>query len=112
VVVQGGKVEVQGDGTVMVDGQSAGKLRIVSPDDPRQLLKEGFGRYAPGGEVHSVDEDTTHVRQGTVEDANLDSLLSMVDLVTIQRAYAANADALKAMDSVLGAITSQVGKVA
>ena len=26
----------------------------------------------------------------------------MVDLVTIQRAYAANIDALKAMDSVLG----------
>lgn len=112
IVVQGGKVEVQGDGTVMVDGQSAGRLRVVNADEPQRLLKEGFGRYAPGGEVHPVDEDTTHVRQGAVEEANLDSLLSMVDLVTIQRAYAANADALKAMDSVLGAVTTEVGKVA
>ena len=58
-----------------------------------------------------MDEDTTHVRQGAVEEANLDPLLSMVDLVTIQRAYAANVDALKAMDSVLGAVTNEVGKV-
>jgi flagellar basal-body rod protein FlgF len=111
IVLQGGKVEVHADGSILVDGQAAGRLRIVSPDQPRQMLKEGFGRYAPGGEVHTVDEDTTHVRQGAVEEANLDSLLSMVDLVTIQRAYAANADALKAMDSVLGAVTNEVGKV-
>jgi flagellar basal-body rod protein FlgF len=111
IVVQGGKLEVNGDGTVKVDGQEAGRLRIVNVENPQQLLKQGFGQYAPGGEVHPVDEDTTHVRQGAVEDANLDSLLSMVDLVTIQRAYAANADALKAMDSVLGMVTNEVGKV-
>ncbi len=111
IVLEGGKVEVRGDGSVMVDGQGAGRLRVVTPDDPQKLVKEGFGRYAPGGEVHAVDEDTTQVRQGAVEEANLDPLLSMVDLVTIQRAYAANVDALKAMDSVLGAVTNDVGKV-
>jgi flagellar basal body rod protein FlgG len=112
VVAQGSQIVVHGDGTVLVDGQAAGRLRVVSPDDPGQMLKEGFGRYAPGGEVHPVDEDATKVRQGAVEEANLDPLLSMVDLVTIQRAYAANVDALKAMDSVLGAVTNEVGKVA
>ena len=111
IVLQGGKIEVQGDGTIMVDGAGAGRLLVVNPDDPRQMLKEGFGRYSPGGEVHAVDEDATQVRQGAVEEANLDPLLSMVDLVTIQRAYAANVDALKAMDSVLGAVTNDVGKV-
>jgi flagellar basal body rod protein FlgG len=35
----------------------------------------------------------------------------MVDLVTIQRAYTANLDALKAMDGVLGSLTSEVGKL-
>jgi flagellar basal body rod protein FlgG len=35
----------------------------------------------------------------------------MIDLVTIQRAYAANIDALKAMDGVLGTIAGEVGKV-
>lgn len=111
IAVQGGRVEVNSDGNVVVDGQAVGRLRVVNTDEPQRLLKEGFGRYAPGGEVHAVDEDSTRVRQGAVEEANLDPLLSMVDLVTIQRAYAANADALKAMDSVLGAVTNEVGKV-
>ena len=111
LTLQGAKVEVHGDGSVVVDGQLAGRLKIVNVEEPQGLLKEGFGRYLPGGEVHRVDEDTTHVRQGAVEEANLDPLLSMVDLVTIQRAYAANVDALKAMDSVLGSVTNEVGKV-
>ena len=111
LLLEGSKVEVQGDGTVAVDGQSAGRLRIVDVEDPARLTKEGFGRYAPGGEVRPVDEDATHVRQGAVEEANLDPLQSMVDLVTIQRAFAANVDALKAMDSVLGAVTNEVGRV-
>jgi flagellar basal-body rod protein FlgF len=111
MLLQGATVNVHADGSVEVDGQNAGRLRIVNVDEPQGLLKEGFGRYQPGGEVHAVDEDTTRVRQGAVEEANIDPLLSMVDLVTIQRAYAANVDALKAMDSVLGAVTNEVGKV-
>jgi flagellar basal body rod protein FlgG len=111
VVVQGGAVEIQGDGTIVVDGSNAGKLLIVDLNTPGKLLKEGFGRYTAPGGTHPVDESGTHVRQGAVEDANLDSMLSMVDLVTIQRAFAANIDALKAMDSVLGAVTNEVGKV-
>ena len=35
----------------------------------------------------------------------------MVDLITIQRAYSANVDALRAMDGVLGVVTGEVGKV-
>jgi len=111
VVVQGGAVEIQGDGTILVDGSNAGKLLIVEPNENGRLMKEGFGRYSAQGGVHAVDEAGTHVRQGSIEDANLDSMLSMVDLVTIQRAFAANIDALKAMDSVLGAVTNEVGKV-
>lgn len=111
VVVQGGAVEIHGDGTILVDGSNAGKLLIVDLNENGRLLKEGFGRYTAQGGVHPVDDGATHVRQGAIEDANLDSMLSMVDLVTIQRAFAANIDALKAMDSVLGAVTNEVGKV-
>lgn len=111
VLIQGGVVEVQGDGTVMVDGANAGRLRMVDPSDTSTLLKEGFGRYLSQGTLQQVEEGVTRVRQGAVEEANLDPLLSMVDLVAIQRAYTANVDALKAMDGVLGSIVNEVGKV-
>ena len=111
ILVQGGTLEVQGDGTVMVDGASAGRLRMVDPRDKSALLKEGFGRYVCKEPLVPVEEGVTRVRQGAIEEANLDSLLSMVDLVAIQRAYSANVDALKAMDGVLGSIVNEVGKV-
>jgi flagellar basal-body rod protein FlgF len=110
VILQGGKVEVQADGTVIVDGAQAGRLRIVTTETPGAVMKEGFGRFVASGPVKPVEDETAKVRQGAVEEANFDPLLSMVDLVTIQRAYAANVDALKAMDSVLGAVTNEVGK--
>lgn len=110
LVGDGSRLEIHADGEVVVDGAHAGRLRLVQPEQPGQLLKEGHGRYRAGGPLAAVGEGT-HVRQGAVEDANVDPLLSMVDLVTIQRAFAANMDALKAMDGVLGTITNDVGRV-
>jgi len=56
-------------------------------------------------------DEATSVHQGQIEEANFDPILSMVDLITIQRAYSANIDALHAMDGVLGVVTNEVGKV-
>jgi hypothetical protein len=50
--------------------------------------------------------------QGSVEVRNRDGALGMSDLVTIQRAYAANVDALKVMEGVLATVTSEVGQLA
>lgn len=110
LVLSGAEVEVLADGTVRVDGADAGRLRVENVDDPATLLKEGNGRYVPRTPLRAVTPGT-RVRQGAVEEANLDPVLSMVDLVTIQRAYAANIEALKAMDSVLGVVTGEVGRV-
>ncbi len=111
IVVNGAKVDVLADGTVLVDRAPAGHLQVVTVADTAALRKEGGGRFVPAGPLQAVAETETVVRQGAVEEANLDPLLSMVELVNIQRGYAANIDALKAMDSVLGAVTNEVGKV-
>ena len=111
LVLSGTDVKIQGDGTVLVDGAEAGQLRTVTVADLSTLKKEGFGRYQADTPLIEVPEGETQVRQGAVEEPNVDSVLSMVDLITIQRAYSANVDALKAMDSVLGTITNEVGKV-
>lgn len=111
VILSGSKVEVHADGTLVVDDAVAGRLRIETVDEPATLLKEGQGRFLPATPTKEVPEGLALVRQGAVEEANLDPLMSMVDLVTIQRAYASNIEAMRAMDSVLGSITTEVGRV-
>lgn len=109
IVVSGGELQVHGDGSVMVDGALAGRLRLVSAPDA-QLQKEGSGRYRSAVPFTAADP-ALRVHQGRVEEPNVDPLTGMVDLVAIQRAYAANLDALRAMDGVLGTVVNQVGKV-
>ncbi len=106
--VAGRELVLEIDGTVVVDGARAGRLRLVTVDDPAQLQKEGEGRFVADPAALRA-ADATRLRQGTLEDANVDPLLGTVDLIMIQRAYTANLDALRAMDSVLGTITGQLG---
>lgn len=111
IVLAGAQTEIRSDGSILVDGAIAGRLRIETVAEPATLLKEGFGRFVPASPTGPVAEGTVRVRQGAIEEPNLDPLLSMVDLITIQRAYSANVDALRAMDGVLGTVTGEVGKV-
>lgn len=110
IVVNGSKLEIQGDGTVLVDGSAAGQLRIDTVQDRSTLRKEGGGRYIASTPLRPVEDDATTIRQGAIEEANMDSIGSLVDLITIQRAYAANIEALRTIDSVLG-VANDVGKV-
>lgn len=111
VVVSGNNVVVKGDGTVVVDGKTVDRLQVVNVADPSQLQKEGAGRYVATGAVTAVDPATTKVRQGAVEESNADEIHGMVDLISIQRAYAANMTALHTVDGVLDTVVNQVGRV-
>ncbi|MFN8651602.1 MAG: flagellar hook basal-body protein [Gemmatimonadales bacterium] len=106
-----GSLEVHPDGDVVVDGVKLDRLRLETVDDPTTLQKEGFGRFLTSTPTTVLDSTTTVIRQGVTEDSNQDTLKGTVDLVTIQRAYAANVDSLKALDSVLGTVVNEVGKV-
>lgn len=110
IAIHGHAIEVGGDGTIHVDGALVGRLRVVTVEDRSTLLKEGHGRYMSEAPFQEVQVDEATIRQGVIEEANVDPILSMVDLISIQRAYAANVEALRAMDHVLDVITSDVGQ--
>ncbi len=111
VVVHGSAIEIHPDGTVVSDGTVAARLRLENVDDPGGLRKEGGGKLRSERPPHAVADGSLRVRQGALEDANLDPVLSMVDLVAIQRAYSVSADALRVLDGVLGSLVNEVGKV-
>lgn len=107
IVAPVGELVIDADGQVKVDGTPVDRLRMQTVADPATLRKEGNGRFIADTPLQPATG--LALRQGAIEDTNGDMLLGMVDLVTIQRAYAANADALKAMDGVLGTIAGEIG---
>ncbi|HWP03646.1 MAG TPA: flagellar basal body rod C-terminal domain-containing protein, partial [Gemmatimonadaceae bacterium] len=63
------------------------------------------------GEMRPVQPGSVRVRQGQLEEANVDTLAGMVDLVLMQRAYTASVEALRTMDGVLATVTSDVARI-
>lgn len=110
ITVSGAAVEIHGDGEVAVDGTVAGRLRLVAPPAASQLAKEGAGRYVSAAPLSPTDPGSLRVRQGAIEESNMDAIHGMVDLVAIQRAYSANVGALRALDGVLGVIANDLAK--
>ena len=72
---------------------SPAQLRIVHGGGPCTLLKEGTAVSSRRARYTRQPTEPVRVRQGQVEEANIDTLAGMVDLITIQRAYTANIDA-------------------
>lgn len=111
IVVAGGTVDIQEDGTVLVDGSGAGQLRLERAHDLAALQRDEGGRFVPAGGTTPLEAGVTQVRQGRLEEPNLDTILGMVDLIEVHRAYSANLDALKVMDSVIGTGVNEIAKV-
>jgi flagellar basal-body rod protein FlgF len=109
IKLNGKQVEIQPDGTIAVDGKEVGRLRLETVKDLSTLKKEGAGLFVSDKSSEVTDPIT--VRQGSLEDANVNPLMGTVDLINIQRSYAANIDALKAMDGVMATVTTDVGRV-
>lgn len=107
--VRGDLIEIEPDGTVVVDGARAGKLRVEQVAEPATLVKEGAGRFiATEGTITAA---AVRIRQGALEDANVDPMTGTVDMIQIQRAYSTNAEVLRVLDSVLGTLTTDIGRV-
>lgn len=111
ITVGTGKVTIDSQGTVMVDGNVADVLQIAAIEDDA-LLREGNALfsvrqgYAPGV------MDAPEIRQGCIESANVDPVVEMVGLITTQRAYEAFQKMIKSVDEAYTQSMHNVGMTA
>lgn len=109
IVLPPGKVAVDTDGTVGVDGAAVGHLRVERPSvSPRRASN---GLWMPQGPGKRVPRDEIRVRQGHLEESNVDPVSSMVDMIEIQRAYGAVMRSVQTSDAVMHTVTSEIGRV-
>lgn len=102
-------VEIHPNGLVLADGAAVAHLRLETVEALSALEREGDGLFRTDETSFDVPQGVTSVRQGVLEQANVEAILSLTDMVSIQRAYAANAQALKTIDRVFEIAATQVG---
>jgi flagellar basal-body rod protein FlgF len=102
--------EVSDDGMVIQNDQVLDRLLIREFQDTRTLRKYGNNLVMAGEDAGERDFSGI-IQQGFIELSNVNTIREMVDMITVMRAYEANAKALQAMDTTLDKAVNQVGAV-
>jgi flagellar basal-body rod protein FlgF len=85
-----GKVDINQDGEIRVDGSLVDRLKIVAFEDPAALLSEGGTRFAPAQpDALPLPAADTVVRQGYQEQSNVNPMLATVRMLEIMRHFEA-----------------------
>lgn len=110
LVVTGGAVSVDAAGAVTVDGKEVGKLRVETVPAGTRMAHQGGTLFVPDGARTPVPPEQRVVQQGFLEDSNVNTVGSMVDLISIQRSYSAVQKAMSTLDGIRSTISNELGK--
>lgn len=105
-------ITINDAGEVDVDETVIGTLKIVSFDAPEQLTKEGNSLfYYSGPESDEITPDYFEIRQGHLEQSNVEMIREMTNMVTINRQYETFQKLIQTIDELDTKATSEIGKI-
>jgi flagellar basal-body rod protein FlgF len=110
IVASSGTVEVDRSGAVRVNGTEVDRLRVETVPPNVELTHEAGTLFLPDAARASQPPADRKVRQGALEESNVGTIDSMVDLISIQRAYAAVQRAVTTLDGIRETISNDLGK--
>ena len=113
LIVDGDSVVVRGTGEVMVDGESVGTPQIVELDAARIIRSEGsqFAIAIGPAPEPTVAGGDTQVRQGVLEQANVELGRVATNMIANQRAFGANQTVFATIDETLARTVDDIGRV-
>ncbi len=113
ITLDGKSFDFAQDGSVIVDGNSPGKLRLVTFDDVNHLEHRGDGLLAAPDDMppQPVTDGAVTVTTGFLETSNVDAVQTLVDMIQAQRAFEIESKVLRANDELLSHSTNTLGRV-
>ena len=108
--VKGNKLVITADGNVLVDDVQTDRLQLVEFSNQKQLAKEGDSLYTVANGVQG-QQATGQVRQGCLEQSNVNVVAEMINLITGYRAYEVSGKVVQTHDQLMEKAATEVGKV-
>ncbi len=94
------EIEIDTTGRILENGKAVDQIKLVDFEDYNYLRKYGENMYAPiEGAVQK--EANASLRQGYLEQSNVNVISEMVEMITIARAYEANQKFIQTADDTL-----------
>jgi flagellar basal-body rod protein FlgF len=107
-----GTIEIGRGGAVRVDGRIVAQLRLERVPPDVRLQHDAGTLFLPDPAREPLDPEARQVRQGTLEESNVNSVSALVDMISIQRAYSAVQKAVHTLDGIRSTISNEIGKPA
>jgi len=114
ILIDGGDVEIMGNGNVVVDDEPLTTIGLAEFDanDYHSLRSIGAGLFEKPASVNEVlPNPGTKFLQGYLEDANVEPVRTMVDMIEIYRAFELGQKAIQLQDQTLQRVVTEVGTV-
>ncbi len=111
ISLNGQDVTLSSTGEVLVDGNRAGKLRIVTFDSPQALVRNGGGLFSDPGGAGVKPLGTPDIKSGHLEISNVKVIKDMVEMINIQRSVELYQKSIQTISDQDKVATSRVGKL-
>lgn len=108
IYIEGEDFAVDERGIISVDGEEITRLKVVAFADINSLSKRGDNIYTALG--YAADNNS-RIRQGYLEESNVNAVKEMVDLITVNRSYESLQKIIQAEDETVKTAIDQVGSV-
>ena len=82
-----GAPSISADGTVSQQGQTVGKIALVNFSSLAALSKDGNGLYSNSSNLQPQPTTTAQIRQGMLEQSNVQGITQITRLIEVSRAY-------------------------
>ena len=100
------------DGSVRAGDQRVGQLRVVTVQDPTQLVRESGTRFSAGSQTPTdAAPGSVQIVQGATESANLSPVEGLVSLIETVRGFETYMRAAERLDQVTSKAINEVGRV-
>jgi flagellar basal-body rod protein FlgG len=106
------EISVNDKGELFADGVLVDRLRIIGFESPARLRKMSDSMFQAVEDAGvPFQPESTKVKQGFLEQSNVNPIREMVAMINVFRIFEADARALKAQDETLGRAVNEVGQV-
>ncbi len=109
IKLSGDNFEVSNDGVISCDGKPVDRVLVSVFDGAQQMKRTGDNQFAAEGGVRATTD--FQLKQGYVEQANVNAINEMVDMMMVMRNYEANQKVLQAHDQRLQKTVNDLGRV-
>ena len=110
-IVLTGAPTVDASGAFTEDGRVVGKLRIVDFEAAESIPRLDGGLYAAGRQILHAEGDSAGVKQGYLENTNVDPMREMTDLIRTMRHLESMQRVVQGFDDMLGTAIRKLGDV-